>query len=97
MRLGQEDYNETRPFLAIRHHRDCVLAAVYDNILKFIDLTSFYTVSIGTDDEDADNDIRRFAVTSYMDLLEKPVLPDILVRVICWVSVTATIGICRFY
>lgn len=44
---------------------------------------------IGTDEEDADNEIRRFAVVSYMDLLEKPVLPDILIRVICWVSKTA--------
>ena len=42
--------------------------------------------STGTEDEDADNDLRRFAVNSYIDLLEKPVLPDILIRVICWVS-----------
>ena len=42
--------------------------------------------STGTEDEDADNDLRRFAVNSYVDLLEKPVLPDILIRVICWVS-----------
>ena len=49
----------------------------------------FSHVLTGTDDEDADNEIRQFAVMSYMDLLEKPVLPDILVRVICWVSKTA--------
>lgn len=49
----------------------------------------FSHVLIGTDEEDADNEIRRFAVVSYMDLLEKPVLPDILIRVICWVSKTA--------
>ncbi|XP_078360431.1 uncharacterized protein LOC144644775 isoform X2 [Oculina patagonica] len=39
----------------------------------------------GNDDEEADNETRRFAVLSYIDLLEKPVLPDILVWVICWV------------
>ena len=40
----------------------------------------------GNEDEEADEEIRRFAVLSYIDLLEKPVLPDILVWVICWVS-----------
>ena len=51
-------------------------------------VVSQYTVFplSGTDDENADNEIRRFAVVSYLDLLEKPVLPDVLVRVICWVS-----------
>lgn len=39
----------------------------------------------GSDDEEVDNETRRFAVLSYIDLLEKPVLPDILVWVICWV------------
>ena len=57
----------------------------------FVTCLAFYFshVLIGTDDEDADNEIRRFAVMSYMDLLEKPVLSDILVRLICWVSKTA--------
>ena len=40
----------------------------------------------GNEDEEADNEMRRFAVLSYIDLLEKPVLPDILVWIICWVS-----------
>ncbi|XP_022795045.1 AP-4 complex subunit epsilon-like [Stylophora pistillata] len=39
----------------------------------------------GNEDEEADNEIRRFAVLSYINLLEKPVLPDILVWIICWV------------
>lgn len=39
----------------------------------------------GNEDEEADNEMRRFAVLSYIDLLEKPVLPDILVWIICWV------------
>eukprot|EP00003_Mantamonas_plastica_P010897 TRINITY_DN2043_c0_g1_i4.p1 TRINITY_DN2043_c0_g1~~TRINITY_DN2043_c0_g1_i4.p1 ORF type:complete len:1067 (-),score=443.58 TRINITY_DN2043_c0_g1_i4:615-3815(-) len=36
-------------------------------------------------DEDADNELRTFAVDSYLQLCEKTVLPDILVEVICWV------------
>ncbi|XP_015753041.1 PREDICTED: AP-4 complex subunit epsilon-1-like [Acropora digitifera] len=54
-----------------------VRESVSHNLMRFL--------AEGTDEEDADNEIRRFAVVSYMDLLEKPVLPDILVRVICWV------------
>ncbi|XP_068743857.1 uncharacterized protein [Montipora capricornis] len=54
-----------------------VREAVSHNLLRLL--------AEGTDDEDADNEIRRFAVTTYMGLLEKPVLPDILVRVISWV------------
>ncbi|KAK2565268.1 AP-4 complex subunit epsilon-1 [Acropora cervicornis] len=54
-----------------------VRETVSHNLMRFL--------AEGTDDEDADNEIRQFAVMSYMDLLEKPVLPDILVRVICWV------------
>ncbi|XP_067037313.1 AP-4 complex subunit epsilon-1-like isoform X2 [Acropora muricata] len=54
-----------------------VRETVSHNLMRFL--------AEGTDEEDADNEIRRFAVVSYMDLLEKPVLPDILIRVICWV------------
>ena len=43
-------------------------------------------LSTGTDNENEDNEIRRFAVMSYINLLEKPVLPDILIRVNSWVS-----------
>lgn len=37
------------------------------------------------DDEDATDDLRRHAVISYVELLEKPNLPDILIQLICWV------------
>ena len=40
---------------------------------------------VGNEDEEAEQELRRFAVSSYMDLPENPVLPDILVQVICWV------------
>ena len=42
-------------------------------------------IAEGNDDEELDEELRRFAVFSYMDLLDKPVLPDILIRVISWV------------
>ena len=46
----------------------------------------YYLSCFQGNDDEADNETRRFAVLSYIDLLEKPVLPDILVWVICWVS-----------
>ena len=42
----------------------------------------------GNEDEEADNDLRAYAVSLYLDLLEKPVLPDILVHLTCWVGET---------
>ncbi|XP_001641922.2 AP-4 complex subunit epsilon-1 isoform X2 [Nematostella vectensis] len=42
-------------------------------------------IAEGHDDEELDDELRRFAVLSYLDLLEKPALPDILIHVICWV------------
>lgn len=48
----------------------------------------------GNEDEEADNEMRRFAVLSYIDLLEKPVLPDILVWIICWVSLITRLHLC---
>ncbi len=43
-------------------------------------------IAEGTDDEDTDAELRLDAVSSYLDLLEKQQLPDILVKIICWVS-----------
>ena len=39
----------------------------------------------GTEDDDADHELRKGAVSSYIALLDKPHLPDILVKIICWV------------
>ena len=44
-------------------------------------------IAEGTDDEETDLELRLDAVTSYLDLLDKPHLPDILVKIICWVRV----------
>ena len=35
--------------------------------------------------DDATEDLRRYAVISYISILDKPVLPDILVQLACWV------------
>ncbi len=43
-------------------------------------------IAEGTDDEEMDSELRLDAVSSYLDLLDKPHLPDILVKIICWVS-----------
>lgn len=43
-------------------------------------------IAEGTDDDDVDNELRLDAVSSYMELLAKPHLPDILVKIICWVG-----------
>ncbi|XP_031567499.1 AP-4 complex subunit epsilon-like [Actinia tenebrosa] len=42
-------------------------------------------IAEGNEDEDAEEELRRFSVLSYIDLIEKPVLPEILVQVISWV------------
>ena len=43
-------------------------------------------IAEGTDDEDTDAELRLDAVSAYVELLDKPNLPDILVKIICWVS-----------
>ena len=48
-------------------------------------------IAEGTDDDDTDAELRLDAVCSYLELLEKPHLPDILVKIICWVSDTESI------
>ena len=37
------------------------------------------------EDDEADMALRRFAATTYYSMLDRPILPDILVCVICWV------------
>ena len=43
-------------------------------------------IAEGTEDDETDAELRLDAVSSYLELLEKPHLPDILVKIICWVS-----------
>ena len=40
----------------------------------------------GTDDEEADTELRADAVAAYVEMLDKPTIPDILVQIICWVG-----------
>ena len=57
--------------------------------------TFFLLVYAGIDDDSSDGDevvtseatldLRRNAVFSYVTLMEKPSLPDVLVKLICWV------------
>ena len=57
------------------------------SMTEILCLSKIYCLlSTGTDDENEDHEIRRFAVISYINLLEKPILPDILIRVNSWVS-----------
>ena len=37
------------------------------------------------EDDEADMALRRFAAATYYSMLDRPILPDILVCVICWV------------
>ena len=37
------------------------------------------------EDEDVDMELRRYAATQYYALLAKPMLPDILMQIVCWV------------
>ena len=39
----------------------------------------------GSGDDDADSDLRKEAVNSYVLLLNKPVLPDTLLQIVSWV------------
>ena len=40
---------------------------------------------LGTEDDEIDKELRNNAVLSYLELLDKPHLPDILIKIICWV------------
>ena len=42
-------------------------------------------IAEGTEDEDTDTELRLDAVSAYVELLDKSNLPDILVKIICWV------------
>ena len=52
---------------------DLIKPEVAQNLMRF--------VAEGTGEETEDEKFRRFAVNTYVKLLEKPVLPDILVQV----------------
>ena len=59
---------------------DLVQSSVAQNVMRLI--------AEGSDeegDDEADMELRTSAVDSYLDLLEKPKLPSILLQVICWV------------
>lgn len=43
-------------------------------------------IAEGTDDDDTDTELRLDAVSAYLELLDKPHLPDILLKIMCWVS-----------
>ena len=47
-------------------------------------MTLLVSVS-GTEDDDIDAELRTNAVLSYVQLLSKPDLPDIVIKIICWV------------
>ena len=44
-------------------------------------------IAEGTEDEDTDAELRLDAVSAYIELLDKTNIPDILVKIMCWVSV----------
>ena len=54
-------------------------AGLADNLMRLI------AEGAGEEDEAADAELRSQAVASYLALLQKPKLPDILLKVICWV------------
>ena len=49
-------------------------------------------IAEGTDDEDTDAELRLDAVSAYVELLDKPNLPDILVKIICWVRARESVS-----
>ena len=42
-------------------------------------------IAEGTENEATDMELRQDAVATYIELLDKPHLPDILIKIICWV------------
>jgi AP-4 complex subunit epsilon-1 len=48
-------------------------------------LTRLIAEGTGEEDENADRELRAGAVEAYLDLLDKPKLPRVLLKVICWV------------
>lgn len=45
----------------------------------------------GTEDEDQDSELRLYAVDSYMELAEQENLPDVLVKIMCWVCIKSAL------
>lgn len=62
----------------------CLCILVLTPSLSF-GLMSLY-LSLGTDDEEADAELRLYAAESYIEMLEQQGLPDSLVQIMCWVS-----------
>ncbi|XP_065884904.1 uncharacterized protein [Dysidea avara] len=56
---------------------DLVRKEVAHNLMRLI--------AEGSEDDDVDNELRMDAVTCYLELISKPSLPDILIKIICWV------------
>ena len=54
-------------------------------------------IAEGTEDEETDAELRLDAVSSYISLLEKPHLPDVLVKIICWVRQLEYTIVCVSY
>ena len=61
----------------------CIYMYIYIYIYLFIYL--FIFMYLGTEDDEIDKELRNNAVLSYLELLDKPHLPDILIKIICWV------------
>lgn len=57
-------------------------------------LVFFMFFFVGNEDEEVDNEMCWFVVFSYIDLFEKFVLLDILVWIICWVSLIIRLYLC---
>ena len=64
-------------FLSLSTGGSLVRREVAHNLMRLI--------AEGTDDEDTDAELRLDAVSAYVELLDKPNIPDILVKIICWV------------
>ena len=60
------------------HGGELVRADVSHNLMRLIAEGS-------GDDEDADMELRKYAATTYYNLLAKPKLPDVLIQIVCWV------------
>mmetsp|Transcript_47898 Transcript_47898/g.89251 ORF Transcript_47898/g.89251 Transcript_47898/m.89251 type:complete len:978 (-) Transcript_47898:454-3387(-) len=58
---------------------DLVKEVVAHNLMRLI------AEGAGDEDADADHELRVSAVESYMELLKKPKLPEVLLKIICWV------------
>lgn len=58
---------------------DLVRREVAHNLMRLI--------AEGTEDEETDHELRKNAVSLYVELLDKPRLPDILTKIVCWVRV----------